>query len=192
MRPLAMNDNQIPEEKRDSVAQYIAGHLLNLARINILAGRPQLARSLLADARSRKIPSRWLKWWLLSYFKKANKSTKPKIIHLLNDTAMGGIKSIVDSLSQSTPAEDFEFTCVNPESWWRKPYRAAVIMQHYACNWHTLPGMLMLRLLKPKASIIVQEHHYTAAHEKSVPSVARFRLMLCLNYWFTDQVIYVS
>ncbi len=189
-----LNRGQIPAQKRASVARYIAGHLLHLAQLNLRAGRIQLARSLLADARTRIILSRWFKWWLLSYLVKENKTAKPTIIHLLNDTAMGGIKSVVDSLSQSRLAEEFEFefVCVKPESWWRKPYEADVIMLHYACNWRTLPGLLLLRLLNPRASLLIQEHHYTASYEHTVPSVSRFRLMLRLNYRFAERVIAVS
>ncbi|MCP3670469.1 MAG: glycosyltransferase [Gammaproteobacteria bacterium] len=189
-----LDNNQIPNDKRTSVADYIAGHLLHVAQLNIRAGRPQLARSLLADRRTRMRPLRWIKWWLLSHLKSANRNTKPKVVHLLNDTDMGGIKSVVDSLSQSTLTKDFDFKFinVNPASWWRKPYNASIVMQHYACNWRTLPGMLMLKLLNPGASILIQEHHYTACFEKSVPSVARFRLMLRLNYWLANRVIAVS
>ncbi|MCU7920005.1 MAG: glycosyltransferase [Candidatus Thiodiazotropha sp. (ex Epidulcina cf. delphinae)] len=189
-----LNENRIPAGKRASVARYIAGHLLHLIQLNVKAGRPQLARSLLADRRTRQIPLRWIKWWLVSYLLKTRKRKNTKIIHLLNDTDMGGIKSVIDSLSQSVLAKkfEFEFDYVKPESWLRRPYQADVIIQHYASNWRTLPGMLLLRLLNPLVSIIIQEHHYTAAYEQSVPSVARFRLMLRLNYWLASQVVAVS
>ncbi len=189
-----LDNNQIPRDKRRSVADYIAGHLLHIAQLNVRAGRRQLARSLLADGRAKKKPLRWIKWWLLSFLMRATKRAKPKVVHLLNDTAMGGIKSVVDSLSQSPLMDDFEFefVTINPASWWRKRYHAKVILLHYASNWRTLPGMAMLKLLNPRASIIIQEHHYTACFEKSVPSVARFRLMLRLNYWPANRVIAVS
>ncbi|MCU7907007.1 MAG: glycosyltransferase [Candidatus Thiodiazotropha sp. (ex Epidulcina cf. delphinae)] len=191
---LKLNGNRIPAGKRASVARYIAGHLLHLAQINILAGHRRAAKSLLADPRCRRIPSRWLKWWMLSYFGKAGKTAKGKVIHLLNDKEMGGITTVVDSLNQSTLAEeyDFDFICVNPQSCRRKSYHAPVIVQHYACNWRTLPGMLFLRLLNPRTRILIQEHHYTRAFEETVSSATRFRLMLRLHYWLASRVIAVS
>ncbi|MDM8546553.1 glycosyltransferase [Candidatus Venteria ishoeyi] len=189
-----LNAGVVPRALRNSVARYIAGHLVHLAQLNVRAGRPGIARSLLADRRTRKTPLRRLKWWLRSYLPVSRPVTKARVLHLLNDTDMGGIKSVVDSLVQSSLAEDFkfEFVCINPQSWWRQHYQAQLIMLHYACNWRNLPGLVVLRLRNPRARIIIQEHHYTQAFERTVPCVWRFRTMLRAHYYLVHRVIAIS
>lgn len=189
-----LDRNQVPTELSTSIARYISGHLLHLAQLNVEAGRLNTARSLLTDPRSRTIFHRWVKWWVLSRVSDNKGSERPKIVHLLNDTDMGGIKSVIDSLINSRLAKDFDFrfTKINPKSWRRIAYHAEVIMLHYACNWKTIPGLLMLRVKNPGARIIIQEHHYSEAFEQSVPSESRFRNMLRLNYQLVNQVVAVS
>ncbi|MDM8564116.1 glycosyltransferase [Candidatus Halobeggiatoa sp. HSG11] len=188
---MQLEQGQIPESKRQTVARYIAGHLVHIAQLNVRHGQTAIARRLLADPRCNLVWQRKLKWWLLSFL---SWPTKPKIVHLLNDTDMGGIKSVIDSLAASYLANDyqFEFICLKPTFWWRKPYHARIIMIHYASNWRTLPSLLCLRLCNPGAKILLQEHHYTAAFEQTVPSPSRFRQMLRLNYLLVNQVIAVS
>ncbi len=189
-----LDHNQVPNKMCASIARYISGHLLHLAQLNVEAGRSEIASKLLADPRSKKIYHRWMKWWLKSKITTDTSPKQPKIVHLLNDTEMGGIKSVIDSLINSRLAKDFDFRFIkiNPKSWRRTAYHADVIMLHYACNWKTIPGLLMLRVMNPGARIIIQEHHYTEAFEQSVPSGSRFRNMLRLNYQLANQVVAVS
>ncbi len=120
---------------------------------------------------------------------------KPKILLLLGDTKIGGIKSSVDSLVSSRLSEQFEFINLTLDA--AKPaiksLKADVIIVKYSCTWRRLPLLWSLRRLNPSTKIIIQEHHYSPGFEQSqVPSPSRFRLMLKLSYGLVDRVIAVS
>jgi len=187
-----LDHHQIPPEKQAAVKRYIAGHLVHLAQLNIRNGNLAIARQLLSDPRCNAVRLRQWKWRLLSWF--PPKDAKPRIIHLLNDQAMGGIRSVIQSLSDSDLANNyrFEFHCVSPQRLFSPRYTARLIMVHYAVNWRTLTGLLALRLTNPGAKIILQEHHYSPAFAAKTPSPKRFQGMLRLNYALVDHVIAIA
>ncbi|MBV1908263.1 MAG: glycosyltransferase [Kangiellaceae bacterium] len=200
-----LNENLVQNERIESVQRYIAGHLLHLVQLNAQAGKHQVASNLLNDKRTRRLPLRRLKW--SSYLKMKQlfsrgiqepdglgNNRQPLIENLLNDKKMGGILSVVKSLSKSELANNyrFNFSVVNPKSWLRKNYATDIVMVHYASSWSTLLPNLITRLCNPSSRLILQEHHYTLTFEQSVPSVKRFHWMLRLNYKIFDRVIAVS
>lgn len=124
----------------------------------------------------------------------SERSNKLKVFNLLNDKKMGGILSVVDSLSKSGISEkiQFDFSVISPNSWLRTNANSEVVMVHYASSWATVIPNLITRLVNYKAKLILQEHHYTRSFENCVPSSWRFRLMLKLNYMIFDNVVAVS
>ncbi|MEP1740823.1 MAG: glycosyltransferase [Kangiellaceae bacterium] len=200
---------QVPSNLIKDVKRYIAGHLIHLAELNIGSNRHAIAKQLLKDQRTHCKPLRRWKWLVkLSFLgikKKIQKlgakkltsqagPSKPRISNLLNDQNMGGILSVVKSLSESDISKKYEFNfeLINPTSWARKKLNADIIMVHYASSWSSIIPNLLTRLLNPGAKMILQEHHYTASFESKVPSRLRFRVMLRLNYFIFDKVIAVS
>jgi glycosyltransferase involved in cell wall biosynthesis len=102
-----LDHSQIPPAKQAAVKRYIAGHLVHLAQLNIRNGNLAIAHQLLGDRRCNAVRLRKWKWRLLSWF--PPKAAKPHIIHLLNDQAMGGIRSVIQSLSDSFLANHYQF-----------------------------------------------------------------------------------
>lgn len=54
--------NLVPAEKRASVKQYIAGHLLDLVRRNLDLNKVDAAMNLLQDSRANALPKRYVYW----------------------------------------------------------------------------------------------------------------------------------
>jgi len=204
-----LDNKEIPSRLINSVKRYIAGHLIHIAKLNIEKGDIVIAQQLLSDHRTVFQPVRRIKWQsrlLLSQMAKSLRSlfvrkcsrtsdtSKPVIANLLNDQKMGGILSVVKSLSKSRMAETyvFNFQLVNPTSWNRRNLDSDIIMVHYASSWGTIIPNLLTRMANPFSKVILQEHHYTSSFEKSVPSKKRFRIMLKLNYLIFNKVVAVS
>jgi glycosyltransferase involved in cell wall biosynthesis len=202
-----LDEGNIPQTKVEDVKKYIAGHLIHLAQLNIENGQLKHAKKLLDDPRTKHQFTRKTKWRLKLLFKnlanalrqpkvtgRSSKIRRPVIANLLNDKKMGGILSVVKSLSQSKVAEKYEFSfqLTNPSSWRRKNLNSDIIMIHYASSWATIIPNLLTKILNPRSKMILQEHHYTANFENSVPSKLRFRIMLQLNYCLFSKVIAVS
>ena len=210
-----LDAGEVPTFLVKSVERYISGHLLHLAKLNIEANDLVAAKRILSDKRVKKLTKRFAKWaivlelkslstMLCRPFSKDRSQTKwrnqeattkkPTVLHLVNDTKMGGITSSIDSLGSSVVGEKFTFLlkAIKPSRWSLKKYDAKVIIVHYACSWSTLVPNFLIKLMNPSAKVILHEHHYTYCFEKTVPSVKRFRLMLKLNYALFDKVVAVS
>ncbi|TQV73787.1 glycosyltransferase [Aliikangiella marina] len=192
-------------EKRliKSVKRYIAGHLIHLAQLNLVNGRKSVAMSILKDPRTNYALLRKLKWRFKAIFcfekvevgfKDNRDNQRASVDNLLNDKKMGGILSVVKSLSESSLANDFQFTfnVVDPTSLNKAKTECDMLMVHYASSWKTLIPNLILRIKNWDKPLILQEHHYTKQFYQMVPSQARFRLMLKLNYSLFDNVVSVS
>jgi glycosyltransferase involved in cell wall biosynthesis len=120
---------------------------------------------------------------------------KPKVIHLLDDSRIGGITNTLGNLVTSHLAEEFEFIVSAIDA--RKPIfyglKADIIIIHYSCNWRKLPNLILLKLLNPEAHLIVHEHHYSQGFQQcNVPNPSRFHLMLKLSYSLANQVVAIS
>ncbi len=59
---IRLENNELPNKFKDSVKQYIAGHLIDLIRRNLKAGNIDSAEKLLSDPRSQSQLARWLYW----------------------------------------------------------------------------------------------------------------------------------
>jgi glycosyltransferase involved in cell wall biosynthesis len=121
--------------------------------------------------------------------------SKPKILHLLSDERMGGVKTSLNSLINSRLAEKYEFAIAPLRSAKKnmRNWSPNIIIIHDACSWAILPHLLMLKIFKGKAKLIIQNHHYSAAFERiKVSQPWRFRLMLRLCHWCIDRVLLIS
>ncbi len=120
---------------------------------------------------------------------------KPKILLLLNDKKMGGVKSILNSLVNSRLVDKFDFKILSINAYRSifKNWQADVIIVNDASSWKSLPSLLLLKLLNQYAKIMIVEHHYCAGFEQfNVSSLSRFHLMLKLSYRLVDRVVAVA
>jgi glycosyltransferase involved in cell wall biosynthesis len=121
--------------------------------------------------------------------------SKPKILHLLSDERMGGVQTSLSSLINSRLAEKYEFAIAPLRSATDKVrgWSPNIIIVHDACSWKILPYLLILKICKGKAKLIIENHHYSAAFERiKVSHPWRFRLMLRLCHWCIDRVLLIS
>jgi glycosyltransferase involved in cell wall biosynthesis len=122
----------------------------------------------------------------------APKERKPKIIHLLSDRNIGGIKNTSNGLTNSSLKEQFEFLFL-PESKaisLLAEIKPDVVVWHDPCSWRTLWRLLYLGFA---TKVLIHEHHYSESFEQwKVPSPWRFRLMLRLSYSIATKVVAIS
>jgi glycosyltransferase involved in cell wall biosynthesis len=126
----------------------------------------------------------------------AQSSSKPKILHIVKDQKVGGVKSTLSGLVTHLAA-DFDFTVLvagsdRPalKSWRLQP---AAIVWHQPCRLMELPRLVLLKLLNPRAQIVIHEHGYSQGYEQfNVRSVKRFHWMLRLFFTWVDQVVAIS
>ena len=123
----------------------------------------------------------------------------PTILHLLDDTALGGVIRLLDSLIQSLGNAAAHKIRTVQTDWRPAPTlrsagaRPDIIVVHFTSAWRKLPLLASLRLRAPAARIILVEHSYTGAFEdRCVRHKGRFRAMLRLAYGMVDQVVAVS
>jgi len=190
---LKIQHNEIPQHLVQSVKKYIAGHLINLAELNIKAGNISLAKKLLADPRTNYSLLRKTKWSIIATFTR-QKKTFLTIENLLKDSNYGGIMAVIDSYKTSNILNKYQFnnSFCSPSSWLRKNYQSDIIIVHYESSWKTIPGNIMLRIMNPFSKIILQEHHYSSQFENNVPSSSRFLLMLKVNYMLFNRIVTIS
>lgn len=120
---------------------------------------------------------------------------KPKVLMLVSDNKMGGIKSTLDALGTSELTEKFEFIVSQTDTAKQilSSFKPSVIIFKTACNWKNLPKLLSLKLLNRQTKLIIQDHHYSGGFEQyNVSSLSRFHLMLKLSYGLADRVVVVS
>jgi len=120
---------------------------------------------------------------------------KPKILNLLSDERMGGVKTSLNSLMNSRLQEKFEFAIapLNRARASIKTLQPEIIIVHDACSWKILPSLLALKFLKGKAKLVILDHHYSESFEQlKVNHPKRFRLMLKICHWCSDRLLLVS
>ncbi|BBC25732.1 glycosyltransferase family 4 protein [Pseudanabaena sp. ABRG5-3] len=120
---------------------------------------------------------------------------KAKIINLISDERMGGVKTSLSSLMASRLKEQFELVIapLHRAKASIRNFQPDIIFVHDACSWKILPRLLVLKFLKQKSKLVIQDHHYSAAFERlQVPLPSRFRLMLKLCHWCADRILVVS
>ena len=118
---------------------------------------------------------------------------KHRVVHILNDLDVGGIKTVISSMANSRLTEHYHFSFYAlSEAICVRAFRADLIMFHSASNWTSILKILVIKILNPRATLMIHEHHYTGAFEKNVTTKKRFRSMLKLNYALVDSVVAVS
>ncbi len=120
---------------------------------------------------------------------------KVKILNLLSDENLGGVKTSLGSLMTSRLEDRFDFAIASLRQAKAslRDWRPDIVIVHDACSWRILPHLLALKFFKGKTKLVIQDHHYSATFEQlKVPSPARFRLMLRLCHWCVDRTLLVS
>ncbi|PZO38866.1 MAG: hypothetical protein DCF19_15445 [Pseudanabaena frigida] len=120
---------------------------------------------------------------------------KLKILNLLSDEQMEGIKSSLSDLITSRLAEKYEFAIAplkrakaSLHNW-----QPDIIIIHDPCSWGILPYLITLKFIKGKAKLVIQDRHYSANFERiKITSTFVFRLMLRLCHWCADRLLLVS
>ncbi len=118
----------------------------------------------------------------------------PRVAHLLDDFALGGITKSFAIFREPILASAFtsEIRQVQP-AWLAPRIYADVIVTHFTPNWQKLAFVASLRLRNPKARLVHVEHSYADAWEElMVPDPRRFRLMMQLWMKAFDAVCGVS
>ncbi len=120
---------------------------------------------------------------------------KKRILFLISDKKMGGVMTMVDSLTGSELSQKFDFktVCLDAHEAINERVTPDVVVINKACTWKRIPNLLWLYLRKRKTQVVIIEHHYTAGFEThQVPEKQRFRLMLKISYALADRVVAVS
>lgn len=123
--------------------------------------------------------------------------TNPKILHIVGDKKMGGVKSTLGGLVNSELAELFDFTISSiasdptlRENWRSQP---DLIVCHHPLRFKVLPHLLLMKWLNPHAKVLIHEHGYSQGYETyNVKAIARFHTMLKIFYSMADQVAAIS
>lgn len=122
---------------------------------------------------------------------------KSKVLHIVKDDKVGGVKSNINGFVKSDLAAEFEFAILNqsqdPITFKNWQWQPDIIIWHPPCRLKSLPSLLLLKLLNPHAKLIIHEHGYSQSYEPfNVSSVSRFHFMLKLFYKLADKVVAVS
>lgn len=118
---------------------------------------------------------------------------KPKILHLISDTKMGGIMSALKNLTTSYLKDKWDFVIGSSEKLSESKSSFQAIIVHDSCNWKRLLKLLIIKIKNPKNPIVIHEHHYSEGFVQcNVPNKFRFYLMLKLSYGLADWVVTIS
>jgi glycosyltransferase involved in cell wall biosynthesis len=117
-----------------------------------------------------------------------------KILHWLGDQEMGGIKTVLDSQTDSDLTQKYEIHVSSGQVYpLLQQWQPQMLVIHKASNWRWLLNLFWLRSRFRQLKIIIQEHHYCQGFEQfNVPFPNRFRLMLRFSYALVDRVVAVS
>ncbi len=121
--------------------------------------------------------------------------SKKRILFLISDKKMGGVMTMVDSLTHSSLSNQFDFktVCMEANEAVNERVTPDVVVINKACSWSRIPNLFWLNLRKGKTKVVIIEHHYTGGFEThQVPEKKRFRLMLKIAYSLADRVVAVS
>jgi glycosyltransferase involved in cell wall biosynthesis len=117
-----------------------------------------------------------------------------RIVHLVDDTGMGGVMRLLDTLTGRL-GESIENEVVRTDATIPLPplLSADFVLVHLTASWSKLPYLTALRALQPRTPIVIVEHSYTAAFERlHVARTGRFHIMLRAAYALADRVVAVS
>lgn len=121
--------------------------------------------------------------------------TKVRVVHLLDDFAMGGVTNglrVFDNPHLAKIAKT-ETVRINPQQWLAPKVLADIIVTHSPPRWKGMPFLVSLRWRNPDAQIIHVEHSYCRELETlHVRHQRRFHWLLKLAFRCADRVIAVS
>ncbi|MGP6085899.1 glycosyltransferase family 4 protein [Antarctobacter jejuensis] len=122
-------------------------------------------------------------------------TTRPTVLHLIDDSTAGGVMRVLDHISSSplmAAAADHRIMQVSRG----KPLpqvRADVIVSHLTINWRMLPALILFRARHANTPLIHVEHSYTSAFTAlNVTARTRFQTLLRTAYALFDKVVAVS
>lgn len=117
-----------------------------------------------------------------------------RIVHILDDLAMGGVTRALKNFEHPKLSELGAHAIVDVrQSRVRAKSPGDIAIVHFTANWKKLRWLADLRLFGGFARIILIEHTYTAGYEDSeVTPKLRFRQMLKFAYSLVDTVVAVS
>ncbi len=122
--------------------------------------------------------------------------TRPRVLHLVDDTTAGGVMRVLDFLT-SSPAlaklADHEIKVVDRGNIRPGHIRADIIVSHLAISWRALPMLLVLRLGHFHTPLVHVEHSYTENFVAlNVARKRRFATLLKVSYALFNRVVAVS
>ncbi len=124
-------------------------------------------------------------------------ATKAKVLHIVWDRKVGGVKSTLTGLIQSQLQQTFDFRVLALRE--DQPIQHSgqlspdIIICHQPARFKTAVDLIRLKLKNPRAPIIIHEHGYSAAYEHyNVSSRLRFHTSLKVCYGLADQVVAIS
>jgi len=122
---------------------------------------------------------------------------KIKVAQITGDDRVGGIQSTLNALINSELSQFCDFIVLPFDTanlvtkLWR--FQPSIILFSQASRLKGVPKILVIKLLMPRAQIIVWEHHYSQNYEQfNSLSNQRFYCMLKLIYGLADRVVAVS
>jgi len=116
-----------------------------------------------------------------------------KVVHLLDDPALGGINRLLDAQLPELSAWEHEKIVLSSKYRLAPHLNADVAVIHLTAAWSKLPFLASLRARFAGKPIILVEHTYTERYEACcVPKPDRFQRMLRLAYGFCDGIVAVS
>ncbi|GGE62431.1 glycosyltransferase [Actibacterium pelagium] len=122
-------------------------------------------------------------------------STRPVILHIVDDTTPGGVMRVLEHLvTCPLVAQSAEHTFQSVRRDRPLPgVRADIIVSHLSISWRSLPKLISFRARHATTPLVHVEHSYTEAFTAlNVPSRARFYTLLRTAYALFDRVVAVS
>ncbi|BAY25002.1 group 1 glycosyl transferase [Calothrix sp. NIES-2100] len=116
---------------------------------------------------------------------------KPKVLHIVGDKKIGGVRSCLHTSIASRELNQWDFLVLpmTEAPSVVKTWKPDLIVIHYACTWSQLPQLLAY---SQTSKILIHEHNYSEGFTQTVPSRKRFELLLKLSYGVSNQVVAVS
>ncbi|NJK63463.1 MAG: glycosyltransferase family 4 protein [Synechococcaceae cyanobacterium SM2_3_1] len=128
---------------------------------------------------------------------KTSGGTRPRVLHIVWDRKVGGVKSTLNGLIHSSLSKSFEFQVLalreDQAVLNSRRSQPEIIICHQPARFKTILDLILLRMLNPQARLILHEHGYSQGYEQhNVRFRSRFHLALKLCMALVDQVVAIS
>ncbi|GAA6200268.1 glycosyltransferase [Aquicoccus sp. SU-CL01552] len=122
--------------------------------------------------------------------------SRPRVVHLVDDTTAGGVMRVLDHILTAPEMGEMaqhDLVQVTRGRMSLKRIEADVIVSHLAVSWRALPMLAALRARHPRTPLVHVEHSYTQGFTAAnVRRKRRFATLLRLSYRLFDRVVAVS